>query len=385
MPEVAPTPVDPSLESVETASVDEALTSSETSEVKPVETEEAVTAQAATQTPPTEVAAETPPTKAAPAGTAEQPPPPETTPTEMAQAVEQQAPEEAPTELQAQAVAPVEVEPVVTTTAETATTVAAVTPPPARPVERPAKPTPRPKPPAAKREHEPAKPTLAALRPRRARPGWSAARRRTSAAARPPVPPGRPGKEYGEARPCEAQSRFRNVGTARLTALIAFRVAADGSVVSSRVSRSSGDQVFDQRAVSTMQSLSLPPRRAAPMPPSCRSNRNSANSSQPRKGPTPMFITMNRFTVKKGCEAEFESVWRQREVHIDIVPGFVEFHLLRGPEREDHHALFLACDLAQQGRFRGLDQVGSLPPRSSRRRQRPSLTTRASRVRGFSR
>ncbi|MDQ0469623.1 antibiotic biosynthesis monooxygenase family protein [Labrys wisconsinensis] len=49
-----------------------------------------------------------------------------------------------------------------------------------------------------------------------------------------------------------------------------------------------------------------------------------------------MFIAMNRFTVKKGCEAEFESVWRQREVHIDIVPGFVEFHLLRGPEREDH-------------------------------------------------
>ncbi|MDQ0469624.1 TonB family protein [Labrys wisconsinensis] len=259
VPEVAPTPVDPSLESVETASVDEALTSSETSEVKPVETEEAVTAQAATQTPPTEVAAETPPTKAAPAETAEQPPPPETTPTEMAQAVEQQAPEEAPTELQAQAVAPVEVEPVVTTTAETATTVAAVTPPPARPVERPAKPTPRPKPPAAKREHEPAKPTLAALRPttRSTRVvGGAPSDIGSSTTARAA---GATQQEYGRLVRARAQSRFRSVGTARLTALIAFRVAADGSVVSSRVSRSSGDQVFDQRAVSTMQSLSLPP------------------------------------------------------------------------------------------------------------------------------
>jgi len=49
-----------------------------------------------------------------------------------------------------------------------------------------------------------------------------------------------------------------------------------------------------------------------------------------------MFIAMNRFSVKTGCEAEFEAVWREREIHIDLTPGFVEFHLLRGPEREDH-------------------------------------------------
>jgi heme-degrading monooxygenase HmoA len=49
-----------------------------------------------------------------------------------------------------------------------------------------------------------------------------------------------------------------------------------------------------------------------------------------------MFIAMNRFRVKKGAEADFEAVWLNREVHLDRVPGFVEFHLLRGPEREDH-------------------------------------------------
>ncbi|HVV94405.1 MAG TPA: antibiotic biosynthesis monooxygenase [Hyphomicrobiales bacterium] len=49
-----------------------------------------------------------------------------------------------------------------------------------------------------------------------------------------------------------------------------------------------------------------------------------------------MFIAMNRFRVKRGAEEDFETVWRTRERYLDEVPGFVEFHLLRGPEREDH-------------------------------------------------
>jgi heme-degrading monooxygenase HmoA len=49
-----------------------------------------------------------------------------------------------------------------------------------------------------------------------------------------------------------------------------------------------------------------------------------------------MFIAMNRFKVRKGAEADFEAVWLNREIHLDQVPGFVAFHLLRGPERDDH-------------------------------------------------
>ncbi|MFO1073198.1 MAG: antibiotic biosynthesis monooxygenase [Geminicoccaceae bacterium] len=49
-----------------------------------------------------------------------------------------------------------------------------------------------------------------------------------------------------------------------------------------------------------------------------------------------MFIAMNRFAVRKGCEADFEQVWLGRDSHLDEVPGFVEFHLLKGPEQEDH-------------------------------------------------
>jgi heme-degrading monooxygenase HmoA len=49
-----------------------------------------------------------------------------------------------------------------------------------------------------------------------------------------------------------------------------------------------------------------------------------------------MFIAMNRFKVKKGSERDFEQVWLKRETHLDGVPGFMEFHLLKGPEEEDH-------------------------------------------------
>ena len=49
-----------------------------------------------------------------------------------------------------------------------------------------------------------------------------------------------------------------------------------------------------------------------------------------------MFIAMNRFRVLKDATLAFEQVWLTRESYLDQVPGFVEFHMLRGPEREDH-------------------------------------------------
>jgi heme-degrading monooxygenase HmoA len=49
-----------------------------------------------------------------------------------------------------------------------------------------------------------------------------------------------------------------------------------------------------------------------------------------------MFIAMNRFRVAKGCEEAFEQVWIPRDSLLHSVPGFIEFHLLRGPEGEDY-------------------------------------------------
>jgi heme-degrading monooxygenase HmoA len=48
-----------------------------------------------------------------------------------------------------------------------------------------------------------------------------------------------------------------------------------------------------------------------------------------------MFIAMNRFRVKKGSEQAFEKVWLSRDTQLTKVPGFVEFHLLKGPEHDD--------------------------------------------------
>jgi len=43
-----------------------------------------------------------------------------------------------------------------------------------------------------------------------------------------------------------------------------------------------------------------------------------------------MFIAMNRFEIAPGREEVFEKLWRERESHLEEVPGFREFHLLRG-------------------------------------------------------
>ena len=48
-----------------------------------------------------------------------------------------------------------------------------------------------------------------------------------------------------------------------------------------------------------------------------------------------MYIAMNRFRVAVGRESDFEDLWRQRDSHLAGVPGFREFHLLRGPTDQE--------------------------------------------------
>jgi len=49
-----------------------------------------------------------------------------------------------------------------------------------------------------------------------------------------------------------------------------------------------------------------------------------------------MYLTMNRFKVKTGREADFEAVWSSRDSHLKSVPGFVAFHLMKGESKDDH-------------------------------------------------
>ncbi|TCM77588.1 antibiotic biosynthesis monooxygenase family protein [Rhodovulum steppense] len=49
-----------------------------------------------------------------------------------------------------------------------------------------------------------------------------------------------------------------------------------------------------------------------------------------------MYLTMNRFKVKPGSEEAFETVWKSRDSHLKSVPGFVAFHLLKGPAKDGY-------------------------------------------------
>ncbi|MBK1723881.1 antibiotic biosynthesis monooxygenase family protein [Thiocystis violacea] len=49
-----------------------------------------------------------------------------------------------------------------------------------------------------------------------------------------------------------------------------------------------------------------------------------------------MYLAMNRFRIARGQEDAFVEHWRNRESYLDEVPGFLRFHLLKGPQAEDH-------------------------------------------------
>ncbi len=57
-----------------------------------------------------------------------------------------------------------------------------------------------------------------------------------------------------------------------------------------------------------------------------------------------MYIAMNRFRISPGSEHVFEELWRSRDSQLDKVPGFRDFHLLRGPT-DDTATLFISHTL----------------------------------------
>ena len=48
------------------------------------------------------------------------------------------------------------------------------------------------------------------------------------------------------------------------------------------------------------------------------------------------FIAMNRFKIRPGREADFETIWKARESRLSEMAGFREFRLLKGPQSDDH-------------------------------------------------
>lgn len=72
-----------------------------------------------------------------------------------------------------------------------------------------------------------------------------------------------------------------------------------------------------------------------------------------------MFVAMNRFKVVKGHETAFEDVWKGRDTKLGEMKGFLDFHLLRGPEAE----ITLSMRLTRSGRTARTLKPG--PSRSS--------------------
>ncbi|MCB8880486.1 antibiotic biosynthesis monooxygenase [Acidisoma cellulosilytica] len=59
-----------------------------------------------------------------------------------------------------------------------------------------------------------------------------------------------------------------------------------------------------------------------------------------------MFIATNRFKINPEQQNAFRERWLTRETHLETVPGFVAFHLLEGPSKDDH-VLFVSHTIWQ--------------------------------------
>ncbi|MCB8874840.1 antibiotic biosynthesis monooxygenase family protein [Acidisoma silvae] len=60
-----------------------------------------------------------------------------------------------------------------------------------------------------------------------------------------------------------------------------------------------------------------------------------------------MFIATNRFKINPDHHTAFRDRWLARETHLETVPGFVAFHLLEGPKKDDH-VLFVSHTIWQE-------------------------------------
>ena len=49
-----------------------------------------------------------------------------------------------------------------------------------------------------------------------------------------------------------------------------------------------------------------------------------------------MYIAMNRFKIVPGRENDFERIWKERDSRLERVPGFLNFHFLKGKKEESY-------------------------------------------------
>ena len=249
-----------------------------------------------------------------------------------------------------------------------------------------AEPEPKPEEPEKKKEPEPEKAQKAQ------------ARAQTSRARRPRTPPRRQnatgasaavvarqvaGAPDGASRAAQERTRPAPASAARRAwSTVRFAIDGGGNVLSAgagpllrprrarrRRAGAGPPRLAGPGARRPARRTRSPPRSGSPSADPAGSTTGQAKiTSPPEPRRTAMFVAMNRFKVLPGAEEAFEAVWRSRKSRLDEMPGFVYFHLLRGPATEDPHPLRLAHPLARRGRLPRLDHLRPVPRRPPRRR-----------------
>lgn len=88
-----------------------------------------------------------------------------------------------------------------------------------------------------------------------------------------------------------------------------------------------------------------------------------------------MFIAMNRFSVKREQEDAFVEMWKTRDSYLDGVPGFKSFHLLRGPEDEEHVTYATHTTWSDETDFHNWVKSEAFKKAHSSQRPRPEMFT----------
>ena len=96
-----------------------------------------------------------------------------------------------------------------------------------------------------------------------------------------------------------------------------------------------------------------------------------------------MYLAMNRFTVPAENAAAFEEMWLARESRLNEMPGFVAFHMLKGPE-EDGAILYASHTVwADEDAFRAWTRSDQFRNAHARAGETRKLHSGAPRFEGF--
>lgn len=96
-----------------------------------------------------------------------------------------------------------------------------------------------------------------------------------------------------------------------------------------------------------------------------------------------MYLAMNRFTVPLENAAEFEELWLSRESRLNELPGFVSFHMLKGPEEEGNILYASHTVWETEAHFRDWTRSDQFRTAHSRAGQSRKLHSGAPRFEGF--